>query len=140
MSVALLDTNVLLALGWPSHQHHAAAHRWFARESKKGWASCSLTQLGFVRLSANRSFTADAVSPTEAAELLQRWTADSHHHFWRSPRADEPIIFRHAFGAGQVNDAWLVATAKANKGVVATFDARLSVHAGDAKLVELIEN
>lgn len=43
MKAALLDINVLLALAWPSHQHHAAAHGWFARESRHGWATCAFT-------------------------------------------------------------------------------------------------
>jgi hypothetical protein len=28
--VSLLDVNVLLALAWPTHVYHLAAHRWFA--------------------------------------------------------------------------------------------------------------
>ncbi|NBP25094.1 MAG: hypothetical protein EBU81_11205 [Proteobacteria bacterium] len=28
-----IDINVLLALAWPNHQHHALAHRWLARQS-----------------------------------------------------------------------------------------------------------
>ena len=45
MSVSLLDVNVLLALAWPTHVHHLAAHRWFAENSGLGWATCPLTQL-----------------------------------------------------------------------------------------------
>ncbi|MCC6764048.1 MAG: hypothetical protein IT293_05225 [Deltaproteobacteria bacterium] len=54
MKAALLDTNVLLALAWPNHQHHSAAHGWFAARAKKGWATCAFTQLGFIRLSSRR--------------------------------------------------------------------------------------
>ena len=50
VSVSLLDVNVLLALAWPTHVHHLAAHRWFAENHDAGWATCPLTQLGFVRL------------------------------------------------------------------------------------------
>jgi uncharacterized protein len=139
VNAALLDTNVLLAIAWPFHQHHAAAHRWFERHSARGWATCALTELGFIRLSSNRSFTANAVSPGEAAELLQRWTRHKHHHFWNSPSAVEPLIYARAFGPLQVNDAWLVETARRNKGVVATFDVRMEVHAGRDRVVELIE-
>lgn len=38
MKVALLDVNVLLALAWPNHQHHVAAHRWFHDDGRRGWA------------------------------------------------------------------------------------------------------
>ena len=51
VAVSLLDINVLLALAWPTHVHHAAAHRWFSGSASLAWASCPLTQLGFVRLS-----------------------------------------------------------------------------------------
>jgi len=30
MAVALLGTNLLMALGWPPHIHYDAAHRWLA--------------------------------------------------------------------------------------------------------------
>jgi predicted nucleic acid-binding protein len=36
VKAALLDTNVLLALARPNHQHHAQAHAWFAAGSKMG--------------------------------------------------------------------------------------------------------
>ena len=50
MSVALLDFKVQLALAWPTHIHHRAAHGWFAENHTLGWATCPLTQLGFARL------------------------------------------------------------------------------------------
>lgn len=44
-SVALLDLNVLLALAWPTHEHHEPAHAWFARHKQRGlWATCSSTR------------------------------------------------------------------------------------------------
>ena len=39
MKRGLLDVNVLLALAWPTHQHHGAAHQWFRQESRHGWAT-----------------------------------------------------------------------------------------------------
>jgi predicted nucleic acid-binding protein len=51
-SLLLLDVNVLLALAWPNHQFHAAALR--ELQPRRGrWATCALTQLGFIRLSSN---------------------------------------------------------------------------------------
>ena len=38
MKVALLDVNLLIALVWPTHRHHAPAHRWFESRDKTGWA------------------------------------------------------------------------------------------------------
>jgi uncharacterized protein len=135
---ALLDTNVLLALAWPNHQHHAQAHTWFAANAKKGWATCAFTQLGFIRLSSNPAYTANAVSPQEAAMLLQQWTRLKGHHFWSSPAADDPAIYALALGHQQVNDAWLVEVARRNAGRLVTLDTRLPVHSLKAGVVEVI--
>jgi predicted nucleic acid-binding protein len=47
---ALLDVNVLLALLDQAHVHHARARKWFLARALDGWASCPLTQNGFVRI------------------------------------------------------------------------------------------
>lgn len=138
MKAALLDTNVLLALAWPNHQHHAQAHAWFAAGAKKGWATCAFTQLGFIRLSSNPAYTAGAVTPQEAATLLQQWTRIKSHRFWTSPAADAPAIYARAIGHQQVNDAWLVEVARRNVGCLVTLDTRLPVHALEAGMVEVI--
>ncbi len=138
MKAALLDTNVLLALAWPNHQHHAAAHTWFAVHAKRGWATCAFTQLGFIRLSANPAYSREAVPPAEAAALLRQWTHHKAHQFWTSPAADAPAIYERALGHQQVNDAWLVEVARKNRGRLVTLDARLAAHAPEANLVETI--
>jgi uncharacterized protein len=139
VNIALLDTNVLLALAWPSHQHHAEAHGWFSAHAKKGWATCAFTQLAFIRLSSNPAYTADAVPPQDAAALLQQWTRLKGHRFWTSPSADEPGIYARALGHQQVNDAWLVKVARQNSGRLVTLDTRSPVHAGEAGQVEVIK-
>lgn len=139
MKATLLDTNVLLALAWPNHQHHAGAHAWFAAHARKGWATCALTQLGFIRLSSNPAYTANAVSPQDAAMLLQQWTRLKGHHFWTSPAADGRAIYARALGYQQVNDAWLVEAARQNSGRLITLDTRLPVHAVESGLVEVIK-
>ena len=139
MKAALLDTNVLLALAWPNHQHHAQAHAWFAATARKGWATCAFTQLGFIRLSSNPAYTANAVPPQDAATLLKQWTRLKTHRFWTSPAADDPAIYARALGHQQVNDAWLVEVARRNSGRLVTLDTRLPVHALEAGLVEVIK-
>jgi toxin-antitoxin system PIN domain toxin len=139
VKAALLDTNVLLALAWPNHQHHTQAHAWFAVHGKTGWATCAFTQLGFIRLSSNPAYTSNAVSPQDAATLLQRWIRLKTHRFWASPAADDPAIYARAIGYKQVNDAWLVEAARRNKGWLITLDTRLPVLAVEAGVVEGIE-
>ena len=139
MKAALLDTNVLLALAWPNHQHHAQAHVWFAAHAKRGWATCALTQLGFIRLSSNPAYTSNAVAPQDATLLLQQWTRLRAHHFWTSPAADNPAIYARSIGHQQVNDAWLVEVARRNSGRLVTLDTRLPVHSMEPGVVEVIK-
>ena len=138
MKPAPLDVNVLLALAWPNHQHHAAAHRWFRREAVHGWATCALTQLAFIRLSSNPAYTAEAVGPSAAAALLLQYCEHPRHHFWESPPAGEPRLYQRSLGHQQVNDAWIVELARRQEGRLVTFDAQLQVHDVAGTIVTVI--
>lgn len=138
MKSALLDTNVLLALAWPNHQHHSVAHRWFRAEARHGWASCAFTQLGFVRLSSNPAYTPTAVRPQQAATLLRELLAHKQHRFWPSPDATNPRIYLRTLGHQQVNDAYLVDLARRQRGRLVTLDTKLSAHTEDEGVVSVI--
>ena len=135
MKPALLDTNVLLALAWPNHQHHGAAHQWFATHSRYGWATCALTQVGFIRLSSNPAYTKEAVSPQEAAKLLEYLVRHKAHRFWPCPPATASSIYTRVLGHQQVNDAYLVEVARRQRGRVATLDTRVAAHETDLVFV-----
>lgn len=126
MKEALLDVNVLLALGWPNHRHHGAAQEWFEAEGRRGWASCALTELGFVRLSCNPSFVSDPVSPAIAAEMLRELKKMGRHTYWNSPEISDPKMFQNARGHQQVNDAFLAHLAVVNQGRLVTLDAGIA--------------
>ena len=66
MRRCLLDTNLLIALFWPSHVNHALAVKWFTQKRVRGWATCPITEAGFVRIVSNPAFSRDAVRPREA--------------------------------------------------------------------------
>lgn len=136
---ALLDVNVLLALAWPNHQHHGRAHEWFFRESRHGWATCALTQLAFVRLSSNPSYTSVAVTPQVAATLLVTLVAHETHQFWNDLPPLSADVFARAVGHQQVTDAYLVRLAEHHAGRVVTFDAPLREHARDPHAVTVVE-
>ncbi|MGI9039446.1 MAG: TA system VapC family ribonuclease toxin [Gemmatimonadota bacterium] len=121
--IHLLDVNVLVALAWPNHIHHARAHAWFA--GLDAWATCPLTQSGFVRVSSNRKAVPDARKPAEAIELLREMIQLDGHRFWedrvsiaepRHPAFGRVVTYR------QVTDAHLLALATAHHGCLATFD------------------
>ena len=139
MSLALLDVNVLLALAWPNHQHHGRAHEWFFREGRNGWATCALTQLAFVRLSSNPSYTPAAVRPSVAATLLSALVVHEKHQFWSDLPPVGVDVFARALGHQQVTDAYLVRLAEHHGGRVVTFDAPLREHARDPHAVTVVD-
>ena len=124
----LLDLNPLLALAWPSHVHHDVAHGWFEGEGLPRWATCPVTQLGFIRLSSNPAFTADAVTPNAALAMLAAMTARDGHAFWADDGdcvTAERLAQLRVTGHRQVTDAYLLALARAHSGCLATLDRRM---------------
>jgi uncharacterized protein len=128
VKTALLDLNLLTALLWPAHEHHAAAHGWFSNRMSAGWATCPLTQLGFVRLVTNPAFSRDALSPADAVALIAQNVTHRNHEFW-SESLSVAVAIRglesRIQGYRQLTDAYLLALAKHHKGVLATFDRGL---------------
>jgi uncharacterized protein len=55
---------------------------WFARNRGKAWATCPLTEPGFVRIVSNPAFSRDAVTLREAAGVLAANTTAKEHLFW----------------------------------------------------------
>jgi hypothetical protein len=137
----LLDVNVLLALAWPNHQFHAAATRRL-EASKERWATCALTQLGFIRLSSNPAAVVAAKTPGEAATLLAAMVQDSLHVYLKSLRApsdQESIrVFEKILGSKQVTDAYLLSLARQHKAKLLTFDARLKALSSNEKEIEVL--
>ncbi|HET7209812.1 MAG TPA: TA system VapC family ribonuclease toxin [Terriglobales bacterium] len=129
MAKYLLDVNVLIALFWPAHESHARVQQWFRHHSHEGWATCPLTQLGFVRIVSNVAFSPDAVRAEDATQLLEENLKRSDHHFW-----PDDLSFVDALrpvrslprGHRQVTDAYLVALALHRKGKLATLDKSLA--------------
>jgi toxin-antitoxin system PIN domain toxin len=129
VSIHLLDTNLLIALSWPQHVHHAKAHEWFQLIGRNAWATCPLTQLAFIRISSNPKIIADAVSPREALEVLKKIIEVPGHHFWTDSLvpASAKVFTSVAFaGHRQVTDGYLLALTQHHKGKLATFDRRIA--------------
>jgi uncharacterized protein len=141
----LLDTNLLIALLWPSHERHDLALKWFTRHRTKGWATCPFTQAGFIRIVSNPAFSRDAVQPREAVHVLSANTAAKDHDFW----PDElPFAEAAAFtglrllGHQQVTDAYLLGLAIRRGGVLASLDQRIAALAepksAEGKALEIV--
>lgn len=121
---ALLDVNVLLALFDSDHVDHDRARQWLSAGIEHGWASCPITQNGFVRIVSQPRYP-NPVAPAEAIRRLGNATATEHHQFWSCAASllDPVAIDRTMLlGHRQVTDAYLLAVAVANDGCFATFD------------------
>ncbi len=121
---ALLDVNVLLALFDADHVDHEKARAWISSEIGRGWASCALTQNGFVRIISQPRYPSP-IPPREAIELLGRATRSEHHVFWPCEVSllDPSIIdSRHIHGHRQLTDIYLLTLAVTLGGRFVTFD------------------
>lgn len=135
----LLDVNVLLALGAPDHTHHEIARAWFKSLGRTPWATCPLTECGFVRISANPKLTAGAGNIESAHAVLRAQRALPHHQFWPDDfsLADEPLfgaIERH----DHVSDVYLLTHAHRRKARLASFDRGLAALADRAGLRDTV--
>ena len=80
--IALLDVNVLVALFDPDHVHHDLAHDWFAGQAAAGWATCPVTENGYLRVLANPVYGTPMARPEALLRHLRRFCAGDGHHFW----------------------------------------------------------
>lgn len=77
----LLDINVLIALAWDDHEHHVRAHVWFGRLASESFATCNVTQSGFVRLSLNPKVVHCQIGMADVFEKLKSFTQHPNHSF-----------------------------------------------------------
>ena len=130
--MALLDVNVLLALFEPAHIHHDAAHDWFADLGAREWATCPLTENGFLRTA---TALAKAHAPTSVAELvegLRTFTSSGRHTFWADEISlidDRLFDTERVVGHRQLTDVYLLGLAVKRRGILATFDHKIPVDA-----------
>lgn len=121
----LLDVNSLIALAVLEHEFHPRVARWLSRLSAKSvpeLATCSITELGFVRVLGQAQHYGSSVAWELLLELKRSkairctFISDGHDvsHLpkWvRTPR--------------QTTDGHLVELARANSAALATLDRRI---------------
>ena len=136
----LLDVNALMALAWPNHQFHRAVVARLERQPSPRWATCVLTQLGFVRLSSNPAIVGVRRTPSQAVDLLKELVRDRRHRYLETcpPLPSVAARFRPLLGHQQVTDACLIAIAAANDAVLLTLDRRLTPAVDTRRLVEVV--
>ncbi len=127
--MALLDVNALVALAWDTHVHHAAVSAWFD-ERTGPWATCPVSEAGFVRISSNAKAIVGALGVEEARSVLHDLRGVGEHRFLLDDvsmtDADVPRIVGHR----QVTDALLLTVARRAGVPLVTFDAAIAAIAG----------
>ncbi len=116
--IYLPDVNTLVALAWVAHPHHTKAERWF--DQVEEFATCPLTQLGFLRVSTIP--TPGYATMIDAHTWLQALTCRRGHTFW--PDDLEPLALGNLSGPQQLTDRYLLALAGKHAGRLVTFDQR----------------
>ena len=135
--MALLDVNALVALAWDSHVHHAAMRAWFTANSSAGWATCPITESGFVRVSSNPIVLPSAIGVDAARGVLSTLRVHPDHRFLTDDvsmgDSDAPSIA----GYRQVTDAHLLTLARRRGVRLVTLDSSI-LAMGDGNDVEVL--
>jgi uncharacterized protein len=135
--VALLDVNALVALAWDSHVHHAAMRTWFAAHGSAGWATCPITESGFVRVSSNPIVLPSAIGVDAARGVLSAMRAHPGHRFLTDDVSMSDSDVPSIAGYRQVTDAHLLTLARRRDVRLVTFDARI-LSMSDGNTVEVL--
>ncbi len=78
----LLDINILIALADPDHVHHGKAETFFLANHTRGWATCPITENGFVRILSSPSYPNGPDTTDGACVVLKQLCANAGHRFW----------------------------------------------------------
>jgi toxin-antitoxin system PIN domain toxin len=128
---ALLDVNMLVGLSDAEHIHHDKALTWWNDNQGEGWATCPLTQNGFVRVISGSRYR-HPQKLADALAQLRGLLALPGHAFWLDDisLADLAVFdHRHILGSNQITDVYLLALAVKNGGRLVTLDQGVSLRA-----------
>jgi toxin-antitoxin system PIN domain toxin len=110
--------------------HHLAIHAWFDESPDRLWATCPITEAGFVRVSSNPKALEAAVSVQAARSVLSGLRGAGGHRFLLNDVSmtddDVPLVGGHR----GVTEAVLLAVARRHGVGLVTFDAGLARLAG----------
>ena len=142
MTIHLLDINVLLALADPMHLHHNLCRQWFAEKGQSAWATCPLTENGFIRIASHPKYPNRPGDVQTVGSILRQFCAASGHHFWTDDLSVLNILKPEAVVThAQITDLYLLGLAIHHGGKLATLDQRIPVGAvpeGRAALASLL--
>jgi predicted nucleic acid-binding protein len=118
----LLDVNALIAVAVEHHEFHRRVAVWASRQAPGAFATCSITELGFVRVLANAP--AYGYTLSQSALLLARLKKAVGMTFLTDD-CDLTSLPVWVKNASQLTDGHLFALANAHGKVLATLDTRI---------------
>lgn len=134
MRIELPDVNVLLALVDPVHPHHEKATHWYTAATSCGWATCPLTENGFVRILSSPSYPGVRLRVADAVKMLQAVIVNpvAQHHFWPDSVSllNTELFYPAAIaGPNQITDVYLLGLCQRHSGTLITLDAKITTAA-----------
>lgn len=122
----LLDVNSLVALGHAAHVHHRRVQAWVRklRPTDGPLLTCSITELGFIRVSVQARLQIAVLSAREALSRLKSSSPIRFELSGDSLGADQLPIF--VTRPDQISDGHLLELAKSIGAELATLDAGIS--------------
>jgi hypothetical protein len=117
--------------------HHAAIRTWFDAHAADGWATCPVTESGFVRVSSNRKVLPAAIGVEEARGVLAALRSVGSHSFLSDDVSMVDADIPRLVGHRQVTDAHLLALARRRRASLVTFDGGV-FELGAGRDVELL--
>jgi predicted nucleic acid-binding protein len=120
----LLDVNALIAYGFRKHAFHRQVGSWIQSKRNDGFLTCSITELGFVRVLGNvRTYGIDVA---HARTLLANLKSNTTLPLGFITDADDiTALPAWVKTPAQTTDGHLVQLAKTHNAVLATLDKRI---------------
>jgi hypothetical protein len=120
----LLDVNALVALGFMNHEFHRRVARWVRAEGSAQLASCSITELGFLRVLAQAPAYGFTVAQARSLLLRLKETRTSALAFVPDGH-DISRLPGWVKAPKQITDGHLSDLARANGALLATLDENI---------------
>jgi uncharacterized protein len=120
----LLDVNALVALGFVNHEFHDRVASWMRAQQFPPLATCSITELGFLRVLAQAPAYGLTIAQARTLLLRMKQAKTSRLTFIRD---DHDIFHLPAWvkTPKQTTDGHLVKLADANGAVLTTLDGKI---------------
>jgi uncharacterized protein len=124
MTKYLLDVSSLIALGLVRHNFHHRMSRWIQSQSVSRFLTCSITELGFVRIASQPEVYGFTIDQARRL-LLELKSATTFKFEFVVDDHDISELPSWVKSSSQTTDGHLAQLATAHGAVLATFDAKI---------------